>query len=244
MMALFVLAACGHKGPVQPLKQQTPSAPKSLMVEQRGTRFLIAWSLPKTNQDGTPLTNLEGFRVFKMRYDLAEDCPECRDTSVLMLNADLEYLREVRRVDDRLYLWDDELIPGSGYQYRIVPYNNKKRDGESTLKRVPFVIPPPAPTGLTASGHDKLVRLGWKPVADGRQQVEFLGYNVYRRPANEPFPFEPVNHKILTEPEYEDYDVQNDQTYLYSVRTVTIMSGNPVESPLSETVEATPRRGQ
>lgn len=243
MMALLVLAGCGKKGPVRPLQQQLPAAPRALTVQQKGTRFLIAWNRPLTNQDGSPLTNLEGFSVFKMKYDLAQDCPECRDTSVLLLDVDLEYPRETRRSGDRFYLWDSELEPGFGYQYRIVPYNDKGRNGEAVRLRVPFVNPPATPEGLAAESHDQLVRLHWQPAAEKRAGVEMLGYNLYRREADEPFAFSPVNREILTETTFEDYGVENDRTYIYAVRAVTRIRGNAIESGLSATAEARPQAG-
>jgi len=243
ILLLILLAGCGNKGPVRPLKQQVPAAPKALEVQQKGTRFLVAWDRPRTNQDGSELTNLEGFRVFKMKYDLAQDCPECRDTSVLLLDVDLEYLRDVRRSGERLYLWDDELEPGFGYQYRIVPYNSKGREGELVRLRVPFVYPSTAPEGLVAENHDRMVRLRWQPAIEVRAEVELLGYNLYRREGDESFPFPPVNLGILTEPTFEDYGVENGKTYIYAVRTVARIRGNTVESQLSAAAEARPQAG-
>jgi len=243
LLLLALLAGCGHKGPVRPLQQPLPAAPRTLDVEQRGVRLLVTWSLPRTNQDGSPLTNLEGFRVYKMNFDPAQDCPECRDTSELLQEVDLEYLRDVRRSGERLYLWDDGLEDGVGYQYRVVPYNTKGRDGEPAQLRVVFFAPPPAPTALAAEGRDRLVRLRWEPAAPA-PGYEIAGYNLYRREPEEPFPFEPVNRQPLLEPAFEDYGVENDHGYIYAVRTLSRRDGETVESQLSETAEATPRQGQ
>jgi len=216
---------------------------RALSVEQRGARLLVAWSLPRTNQDGSPLTNLEGFRVYKMRYDPAQDCPECRDTSVLLQDVDLEYLRDVRRSGERLYLWDDGLEEGAGYQYRIVPYNDRGREGASTQLRVVFTPPPAAPTGLVASGHDRMVRLQWE-AAEPAPDTELIGYNLYRREPEEPFPFEPVNRQPLADTTFDDFGVENDHAYIYSLRTLVRSGGQRVESPLSTTATETPRQGQ
>jgi len=244
LLLFTLLAGCGHKGPVRPLLQPLPAAPGALSLEQRGERLLVAWNLPRTNQDGSPLTDLAGFRVYKMRYDPAQDCPECRDTSVLLQDVDLEYLRDVRRSGDRLYLWDDGLEAGLGYQYRVVPYNARGRDGATTQLRRTYVAPPPAPTGLTASGHDRMVRLSWEPATAAAPDFEMIGYNLYRRETDEPFPFEPVNRQPLLEPTFEDFGVQNDHTYIYTVRTLARSGGQRVESQLSTTATETPRQGQ
>jgi hypothetical protein len=243
LLLLVLLAGCGKKGPVQPLKQRLPAAPEALSVQQVGDRFLVAWRPPVRNLDGSTLENLDQFRVYKMRYDLANDCPECRDTSVLLQEVDLDYLRDVRRVGDRLYLWDTGLEPGFGYQYRIVPVNTKGREGASILLRAPFVQPPPAPADLAAESRDRLVRLRWQPAAETPPAGERLGYNLYRREANEPFPFSPVNRDILTVSTFEDFDVENGRTYVYAVRTVVRVLGKTVESTLSATATATPQPG-
>jgi hypothetical protein len=228
---------------VQPLKQPLPAAPEALTVQQMGDRFLVAWLPPVRNQDGSELRNLEKFRVYKIRYDLANDCPECRDTSVLLLEVDLDYLRDVHRIGDRLYLWDDVLEAGFGYQYRVVPVNTKGREGDSARLRLPFVTPPPPPVGLAAESRDRMVRLRWQPPAVIPTEAERLGFNLYRREGRKAFPMLPVNREMQVEPEFEDYSVENGRTYEYAVRTVIRILGARVESPLSSTVTATPQPG-
>lgn len=243
LLLLILLAGCGKKGPVRPLKQPLPTAPEALSVQQKGDRFLVSWRPPVRNQDGSELTNLEKFKIYKMRYDLADDCPECRDTSVLLLEVDLDYLRDVSRIGDRIYLWDGELEAGFGYQYRVVPINTRGRDGAQARLRVPFVVPPPPPVRLTAENHDRMVRLRWQPPAEVAAEAERVGFNVYRREGSDAFPLLPVNREIQVEPTFEDYSVENGRTYEYAVRTVVRSLGARVESQLSGTVKATPQPG-
>lgn len=240
---LCLLPGCGKKGPVRPLKQPLPAAPEALSVQQKGDRFLVSWRPPVRNQDGSELTNLEKFKIYKMRYDLADDCPECRDTSVLLLEVDLDYLRDVRRIGDRLYLWDDELEAGIGYQYSVVPFNARGRQGDSARQRIPFVSPPPPPVRLTAESHDRMVRLRWQPPAEVAAEAERVGFNVYRREGSDAFPLLPVNREIQVEPTFEDYSVENGRTYEYAVRTVVRLLETKVESQLSNPATATPQPG-
>lgn len=240
---LTTLPGCGKKGPVRPLKQPLPAAPEALSVQQKGDRFLVSWRPPVRNQDGSELTDLEKFKVYKMRYELGDDCPECRDTSVLLQEVDLDYLRDVTRIGDRLYLWDGELEAGFGYQYRIVPINTRGREGAQARQRVPFVAPPPPPVRLTAESHDRMARLRWQPPAVVPAEAEWVGFNLYRREAGEAFPLLPVNREIQVEPEFEDYSVENGRTYEYAVRTVIRFLGARVESQLSGTVTVTPQPG-
>ena len=243
-LLFFALTACGKKGPVRPLLQPLPAAPGHLTVEQQGERFAVAWTIPTAYQDGTPLADLQGFQVFKMQFDATRDCPECRDTSVLLANVDLDYLRAVQRNDQRLTLWDADLVPGSSYQYRVVPFTRTGAAGLPATAKRPCLVPPPPPTGLTASGHDRMVKLEWAAPANLPQAVELKGYNLYRRLPGEVFPDLPLNHEPLAAPAYEDFSVTNDIAYGYAVRSVADIGGIRVESVLSAAVNILPRAGQ
>lgn len=238
LFAASLLAGCGLKGPVRPLEQKLPAAPQGLRVQQRGLRMLLSWAPPTRNQDGSPLKDLQGYRVYKMEYDPTEDCPECRDTSVLLLEVDLEYLRQARRVNGRLYLWDNDLEAGRGYQYRVVAYTRKGREGAPTQLRRPFFLAPAQPSNLVTTSHDRLVRLSWSPVEAA------VGYNVYRRQPDQPFGPEPINSELLSETGFDDFHLENGRTYIYAVRSVVERLDLRVESPLSASVEAVPRAGQ
>ena len=242
-LLLLALAACGKKGPVRPLLQALPAEPQNLTVQQQGGRFLIAFGLPTKNQDGTPLTDLQGFQVYKMKYDPARDCPECRDTSVLLQSIDLDYLRAVRRVGDRLELWDTDLAPGFGYQYRVVAVNVQGAAGLPAVVRRPFFAPLPAPGVPTATAHDQMVHLEWPPLLPPTTG-KLLGINIYRRHPGEIFPASPVNREPLAGKSYEDFGLHNDQTYDYALRSVVEISGVRVESLLTVPVPAIPQAGR
>ncbi|AMV71286.1 hypothetical protein JCM30471_31210 [Desulfuromonas carbonis] len=239
---VLALTACGKRGPVRPLLQALPEAPQDLRVQQQGERFLITFGLPGKNQDDSPLTDLQGFQVYKMKYDPLRECPECRDTSVLLQSIDLDYLRDVRRVGDRLELWDSGLTPGLGYQYRVVAVNRKGGGGRPAVVKRPFFTPPAAPARLTATGHDQMVQLGWQPVTAGGK--ELVGYNLYRRTPAVAFSSDPINREPIPTTRFEEYGLQNGTTYDYAVRSV-IKSGEwLVESPLSVAVTVTPEAGR
>lgn len=243
LLLLLALAACGKKGPVLPLLQALPAAPPNLSVQQQGTRFLVSFGIPTKNQDGTPLADLQGFQVYKMKYDPVQDCPECRDTSVLLQSIDLDYLREVRREGDRLMLWDADLDPGFGYQYRVVAVTTQGATGLPAVVRRPFFTPLPAPGVPSATGHDQMVRLQWPPPTPPAQG-KLLGVNLYRRRPDGFFPPAPVNREPLTGESYEDFGLENGQTYEYALRTVVEIDGAQVESRLTVPVPAIPQAGR
>jgi hypothetical protein len=243
LVLVALLTACGRKGPVRPLEKPLPAAVGGLAATQKGERLLIVWSLPAANQDGSPLTDLAGFRVFRMRYDLGRDCPECRDTSTLLATVDPEYPGAVRREGDRFYLWDGELEPGYGYQYRIVPFTRPGHEGNPALVRLPFLPPLPAPGPLAAEGHDRLVRLSWPPLTLP-EGAELLGYNLYRREGEASFPAQPLNRAPLQDVLYDDLGVENGRTYHYAIAVAYRSGGATAESLLSEPAAATPEAGR
>lgn len=240
---LLMIGGCGKKGPVRPLEKPLPASPQKLTVIQQGQRFQVAWDIPSTNQDGSPLTDLQGFGIFKMRYDPANDCPECRDTSTLLLQVDLEFLKNAERQGNRLIIWDSELMPGYGYQYRVVPYTRNNHEGVPAIERRQFFSPIPAPQGLSAEEHDSMARINWQPmsVAEG---MELLGYNLYRNVSGEKPSFIPVNSTLVVVTFFEDFGLQNNVTYEYSLRSLVRMNGTVVESVVSPPLEVTPKAGQ
>jgi len=247
LFAVPVLAAvsgCGRKGPVRPLAKPLPDAPPEIRLQQLGPAFLLSWTLPKSNQDGSPLQDLEGFMLYKMTYDPRKDCPECRDTSLLWHRIDLEFLDMAFRTENRLWIWDEDVEPGKGYQYRVVPFTSGGREGKAALVRGPFLAPPSPPAGLVAVALDRLVRLSWEPLPESPVEGEWLGYRLYRGQSEQASRFQPVQSGFLQETRYEDFNLQNDISYRYGVRSVVRIGDMVVESALSQTVTAMPQPGK
>jgi hypothetical protein len=239
ILLLLTLAACGHKGPVQPLAQPLPAAPDAFELHQRGERLLLGWTIPTRNQDGSPLTDLAGFRIYKMRFLPLEDCPECRDTSVLWRRVDFDYLRDARRIGDRLFLWDAEVATGFAYRYRVVPVTLREREGAAAVSSRTVLTPPPPPLAVQAASHDRMARLSWEPPASD----EPLRYFVYRHFEGEPPSLLPLREEPLTDSIFEDFGLENERTYIYTVRSARRDGEAWTESEPSQSVSATPRPG-
>jgi hypothetical protein len=240
LLMFGLLAGCGRRGPVRPVRQPLPAAPEQLVLRQQGTQMLLSWSMPQRNQDGTELTDLAGFKVMRMDYDPTEDCPDCRDTSILLRQIELEYLRDVQSVDGRFYLADPDLEEGRGYQYRIIPYNRWGQDGTPVSGREVFSIIPPAPENVQAETTDGVLTLTWRAPQDMGSDMQLLGYNVYRRRPGRPFAVAPLNRQPLSATLFEDHSFKSGNTYLYAVRAVVLLHHRGVESRLSKAVVATP----
>jgi hypothetical protein len=243
LICLFLACGCGKKGPVKPLRQPLPTAPTQLTALQQGNLMQITWQMPATNQDGSALDDLQGFNIYKMSYNPTEDCPECRDLSVLLLQVELDFLKNAERQGNRLTIWDNDLEAGFGYQYRVTAYTLQHREGEPAVIRHPFLAPIAAPHSLQTSGHDRMVRLSWQPpdLSDG---VRILGYNIYRRVTGEPSSPFPINNQRVSETSFEDFGLTNGTTQVYMVRMVVESGGIQLESAASAPAEAIPEKGK
>jgi len=240
----LLTASCGYKAPPRPLLQPLPTAPGNLSVRQFGTEVQLAWTLPQTNQDGSELTDLAGFDIYRMSYDPAADCPECRDTSVLIERLDLAYLQNARREGNRVFYLDRGITPGTGYRYRIVPFTGNQQAGAPAQKEQVMIEPPPPPDDLLAEGHDRLVRLSWAVAIPADPQQVLLGYNIYRRRGDAHFSRLPLNQALLTITEFDDFEVTNGARYGYQVTSVVRSVSGTAESAPSAQAEATPEAGR
>lgn len=236
---LILLAGCGTKGPVRPLAQPLPAAPPEMTLHQQGDALLLSWSQPRSNQDGSELTDLAGFRVYRQSFDPVEDCPDCRDSAPLWRLVELDYLGHAQRRNGRLFLLDNDLDTGRGYSYKVVPFNRWGQDGQPIERRQTLAVPPPAPAAPKAKRQDNGLLLSWQ-AAELPEGMELLGYQVYRRRPGRAFGAAPRNDKLLSQPRFVDSGFETGRSYVYAVRTVVRQADHVMESALSETLVITP----
>ena len=241
--ALALLAGCGVKGPVTRLPQPRPSAPADMTLHQSGDDLLLSWELPRTNQDGSELTDLAAFRVYRQQFEPDEDCPDCRNDLTLWRLVELDYLRHAQLRGRRLYLTDRGLQAGQGYRYKVVPYNRWGASGAYVEQRQVLATPPPAPRALQARPSADGLQLSWQAPAELPEGMELLGYQLYRRRPGQTFGPAPRNRELLNQPRFEDSNFEAGRSYVYAVRTIVMQNGRVLESALSNTLVVTPRRG-
>ncbi|OQY25297.1 MAG: hypothetical protein B6I37_01615 [Desulfobacteraceae bacterium 4572_35.2] len=239
---VLALTGCGNVGPVQPLLKTLPKGADSITLEQKGNALLLSWQIPTLNQDGTALTNLAGFAIYKSDYDLAKGCPECRPPKNLYRKIDLAYFRSNNRNSNRIHLWDNAVEEEMGYRYKIIPYTAEGLDGASAIVHRPCFIPPDSPTNLVGTGLDHQARISWDAASETRQGVQLIGYNLYRRSGDTYFSTTAVNDAPLTSLNYEDSTVKNDVVYSYALRSVITIGEQQLESTFSTEVKVEPKR--
>lgn len=232
ILILFLLTACGKKGPVVPPESLAPAPVNTLKVEQKGERFHVTWKAPAQDLAGRPLKDLAGFRVYRREVlPPGQDCEECPDAYRLLRTVDLEYPRDARVSGDLYIHTDSEIDSGTTYQYKVVSF---RRDGRvsdvSNRVRREKVSSPPALV-LRATSTPTSIVLQWQaPQLAADQQL--VGYNVYRRKADAG-PTQLLTPVPFKENRFEDLQLARGTGYVYTVRCVAAIGAYEVEGELS-----------
>ena len=192
---LLLLCYCGKKGNPVPKGLLSPMLIKDLRGEIRGGLASLSF---------TPPEGMEAFRVFRR-------CGTC--------GAEFEHLKDVflsqRGVytvsSGRIYFYDEGLLPGFVYAYKVVPVRGRFEGPPSNTFSFLFEEPPAPPEELSARFEDGRIRLHWK----GKEGVL---YNVYR--LDRGYPISPLNVEPLIVPLFVDRDVARGRSYTYEVRGV------------------------
>jgi predicted small lipoprotein YifL len=225
-----LLSGCGKKGALIPPEALLPAPVNDLRVIQKGESFQLSWSPPSRGEGGRSLHELAGFRVFKREVlPPDEDCEACQNAYSLLKSVFLDYLQGVRRYDDHLLLSDADVVAGKTYQYKLVSFiQDGTASHDSNKARCKKALPPTAPL-LKADISPTDILLHWGggvPSANGR----IIGYNIYRRRADELPALTPLNNSPIPGNEYEDLRLERAMTYIYFVRAVADVEGAMVES--------------
>jgi len=238
VLLLFVfLPACGKKGPVRPLIKAEPAAPANPEARQIGGAILLYVDLPERNLDGTPLTDLSELRIYR-RETAGGVCGECDEPTELWRTIDpLTAPREGQRLTIR----DDDVRPGYGYRYRLVPVTSQGLTGSTAALARQLHPFPPAPAELTATGFDRLVRLHWTESPDLAPGWTSLGCQLFRATGDAPFGLAPLTASPITGGGYDDIGPLNGTLYRYQLRCLAKQGEIIVDSPPSAVVTVTPQ---
>jgi hypothetical protein len=223
---LVVVPACGRRGPPLPPRPILPATVGDFRAEPREAGILLSWTKPRRNNDDSPLTDLQEFRLLRATGPLGEAGVT---TSAFTLLATIQ-AEQPGGADapGSLYAYRDDaggqgLPTGVRYRYRVQAVNRQGGVGPLSAEVVVDLIPaPPAPAAVTAAAGDGTVDLAWQAssVAD-RSGVSFVkGYNVYRGVQPGVYGPRPINAAPIPETRFRDAGVGNDTTYYYIVRSV------------------------
>lgn len=227
VILLLSLISCGKKAPPLPKGARIPAPVGDFKGEVKDGVLFLSFVMPTSNLDGTPIQGLAGFRIFK-------SCTGCEGR--------LERWREIRLTDtagftvfqNRIYLYDDDLVEKQNYAYQVVAFTEKEVSGApSPVYSITWEKTPRPPREVRAEADDRRVELSWNREEDG------VFYNVYRF-HGDAYPLEPVNRLLLTNTFFTDRGVENGKRYRYEVRSVRVLGTMRWEGS-GTAVEAEPR---
>ena len=210
---VFVLlfSACGKKAPPRPLALPLAGGINDLSGEVKDGVLFLSFTVPQKNKDGSEIKDLGGFRFFK-------SCGTCSGAFEPFKNISLEETKGYTFERGRLYIYDDDVMNGFEYGYRVYPYTKKGTLGDTsntfTLK---WENPPEAPKDIIVSTDDGMVELKW-------QKEEGYLYNVYRYDGAT-YPLFALNQARLAAGSFVDSGLTNNTQYIYEVRKVREMGG-------------------
>jgi hypothetical protein len=238
-----MMVGCGKKGPVRAKLDTVPNAPSDLTLQQQGRLFVLGWSIPSQNQDGSRAEDLVGFSIKRLDYDGATGCPTCRDPQVEVAELDLNAPEPAQRIGSRIYWRDLDIRPGSGYRYAVVPLTVGGGEGPAATIHLAVQQPPPSPSNLQVEAGDRQVKLQWT-APDLAEGVELVGYNLYRRQAKRSFSIVPVNAEPLKTTSLLDRGLDNGRAYEYRVSALVLIGGQFLESMATPGALITPQAGR
>ncbi len=245
--ALFVLPACGRKGPPLPPKPIVPAAVGTLQAEPGESGVVLSWTRPTRNDDNSPLTDLIEFRLFRATVALGTSAtPPAAFSLLATVRADHP---ENAGVEGSLYVYRDDaggqgLPTGHQYRYRVQAVNRRGEVGAfSADVAVDFPPAPAPPIGLKATAGDGTVALEWQapPAPLSADVSPAKGYNVYRGVKPGVYGARPINASPLLQTRFRDVGVENETTYYYMVRSVASDRAPWRESVNSAEVPAVPQ---
>jgi hypothetical protein len=232
LLALMLGVACGKKEwPISP-DLVLPGPVKDFRLSQEGESLVLRWGFPPVNQLGQPLTQLEGFRVYRCAVPGVAPTGGCAPEFILLADIDLAYPKVGQVQGERVTYRDSNLTPGKCYSYRVAAYGHGGGLGSwSQVLSHAWGILPRAPGILSTKAGDREVKLSWPEVntlRDGKPMRDFAGYLVYRRTA--PGNWQRLTPAPLVVPQYQDVAVKNEVEYTYMIRTVRRLGNYTLES--------------
>jgi fibronectin type 3 domain-containing protein len=194
----------------------------NLRAEPREAGVVVSWTSPTRNDDGSPLTDLLEFRLFRATLALGETAaPNSAFTFLAAVRAEKP---ENAGAHGALYAYRDDaggqgLGAGRQYRYRVTAVNRRGELGLPSADVFVDLTPAAAaPVGLTAAAGDGTVELEWRAPGD----AQFVkGYNIYRGTQPDEYGPQPINGRPVAETRFRDAGVENDTPYYYVVRSVS-----------------------
>jgi hypothetical protein len=233
LVAFCLLFGCGYKTRPRPIAATIPGEIGVPDAHAYPDKLVLRWNVPATNADGSPATDISGFKVWRLRQKIGEECENCEDKQTLYANVDFQHPSNAIIEKGEVTYTDPAVTPGNIYSYSVSAYNLKGRDGQrSESVTAAMEEPPPPPENVTADFESLGVLLKWEspPRLSG-----IRSYRIYRSDTDSDKDMKPIGSTKWAEKEFLDKDIEKNRTYYYQIRSLKMVRGIPLESAPSET---------
>ena len=229
------------------LESTVPEPVSDLRAWAKDDGLFLTWGFPSRNMDGTRLTDLQGFRVFRQSRPWGSSaCPDCPSKLEPVEEIDLKYPRGARLEGQRVWWQDNTVQFQNEYTYFVVAYNKYKTPSlESNRVKISWDQPPSAPQDAGVKSEDRSLEISWDFIPrlrSGEELTDSAGFNIYRRGEGEAFGFYPLNPELIPKSPYQDAPLVNGKKYEYAVRAVRNFNGTFIEGPSSAVVFGVPEK--
>ncbi|MFH1623675.1 MAG: hypothetical protein ABID54_00780 [Pseudomonadota bacterium] len=118
---------CGKKAPPVAPESVAPKAISDLSATVRNGEVFLHWTTPDRNTDGSRLTGLAGFKIFRSKATLdTEPCPDCpkRFKEIADINWRRIRLKKVPLTNNTMKYVDSNLTYPAIYTYKVLSYSS------------------------------------------------------------------------------------------------------------------------
>lgn len=248
---LCAVTGCGRVG--DPVAPPSRSMENTQLVEviQRGDRVLVRW--PRPNLKNPQTSGVSRVDIYRL-IDEPKTQRFLREEIFLEQAQLVGYLtgEQLAASDGAFIVFEDRLDPADqswqNQRFRYAIRYTDTRNRQGALSNFAFVEPSATialqPTGLTSTFNQSAISLEWKAPSQtlaGTAIGTAPRYNIYRRGPKGEFSRRALNPTPLTEARFQDTQFQFENTYVYTVRTVTEVGGVLTESDDAEVTTVSPK---
>jgi len=249
------LYACGAPGVPTPPKPLLPKPVQDLAARQQGDAVVLSFTLPKESTEGDQLVSPPAIEIFRAQRP-AGGAEKITTHLIYTVPPNLvDTYEHEGKIEFRDPL-DPATLKGQEMVYMVRTRASRKRaSDDSNVISARVFSAPPAPTGIRATVTESAIELSWTPPPRDASSAGFTTYRVYRAElasgAVIPAKFSYVAQAKLAVPlallapatstSFRDTNFNFGLTYVYVVRSLTDVQGQPIESGDSAPYVVTPK---